>query len=114
MDYSLCDETVTIYRKTETEIIRVVLENARLIRKTLAPTESYGKSLEKKFWLIIPADFPLLLGDRVFAGTGPQVTDWKKFIPALVEELYEIGFVKPCYWDGELIHWEAGNGKETL
>ena len=114
MDYSLCDETVTFYRKTEEGIHRRVLDGVRFIRQIAAPTESYGKSKEKKFLLIIPGDFPLRPGDRIFAGIGPEVTDWETFLPAAVEELYEISFVKPCYWDGELVHWEAGNRKETL
>ena len=114
MDYSLCDETVTHYRRAAKGITRQVLENVRLIRQTATPTESYGKSKEKKFLLIIPGDFPLLPGDRIFAGVGPDVTDWENFVPASVDDLYEISFTKPCYWDGELIHWEAGNRKETL
>ena len=44
MDYSLCDETATHYRRTEKGITRQVLENVRLIRQTATPTESYGKS----------------------------------------------------------------------
>ena len=114
MDYSLCDETVTVYRKTEDGILRRVKERARLIRQISAPTEVFGKSRLKDFLLIIPEDFPLRTGDRVFAGIGPEVTDWERFVPAVVDDLYEISFVKPCYWDGELIHWEAGNRKETL
>ena len=114
MDYSLCDETVTVYRKTEEGILRWVKESTRLIRQIATPAESYGKSMDKKFLLIIPGDFPLQTGDRIFAGIGPEVTDWERFLPAAVEELYEISFVKPCYWDGEPVHWEAGNRKETL
>lgn len=114
MDYSLCDETVTLYRKEGERILRQVVENVRLIRQTATLTESCGKSKEKKFLLIIPGNCPLRTGDRVFAGIGPEVTDWAHFVPAMVEELFEISFVKPCFWDGELIHWEAGNRKETL
>ena len=114
MDYSLCDETVTLYRKEGQRIVRRVVENARLIRQNAAIAENYGKSRLKKFLLIIPGDFPLQTGERVFAGIGPEDPDWKHFIPATVEELYEVSFVKPCYWDGELIHWEAGNRKENL
>lgn len=114
MDYSLCDETVTVYRRTGEEIHRQVVENARLIRQVSSPTESYGKSMEKKFLLIIPGDFPLQPGDRVFAGIGPENPVWTSFVPAAVTKLYEIGFVKPCYWEGEVVHWEAGNRKETL
>ena len=114
MDYSLCDETVTLYRKTETGILRRVVDGVRLIRQIATPAESYGKSMEKKFLLIIPADFPMQTGERILAGIGPEVTDWENFLPAAVDDLYEISFVKPCYWDGELVHWEAGNRKETL
>lgn len=114
LDYSLCDETVTVYRRMGEGITRQVVEHARLIRQTSTPTESYGKSMEKKFLLIIPGDFSLRPGDRIFAGIGPETVAWEDFMPACVEELYEISFVKPCYWDGELVHWEAGNRKETL
>lgn len=114
MDYSLCDETVTVYRKTEAGILKRVVDGVRLICQTATAAESYGKSRSKKFLLIIPGDYPLQPGDRVFGGIGPEVTEWDAFVPAVVEELYEVSFVKPCYWDGELVHWEAGNRKETL
>ena len=113
-DYSLCNQTVTIYRKVGEGVSRKVAENCYLSRKTTTPTEHYGKSMEKKFLLIIPADFPMQTGERIFAGIGPEVTDWENFLPAAVDDLYEISFVKPCYWDGELVHWETGNRKETL
>ena len=114
LDYSLCDETVTVYRRNEGRIRRQVADNARLIRQTATSTENYGKSMDKKFLLIIPGDFPLQPGDRVFAGIGPEMVDWENFVPAAVKELYEISFAKPCYWDGEVVHWEAGNRKENL
>ena len=109
-DYSLCDQTVTVYRGQQ----RQVAENCHLSRQISTPTESYGKSIEKKFLLIIPGDFPLQPGDRIYDGIGPMVVDWDTFIPALVPELYEVSFAKPCFWDGEVTHWEAGNRKETL
>ena len=70
--------------------------------------------MEKTFQLIIPGDFPLLPGDRIYAGIGPEPVDWKLFLPSLIPELYEVSFTKPCYWNGEVAHWEAGNGKEHL
>lgn len=109
-DYSLCDQTVTVYRGQQ----RQVAENCHLSRQISTPTENYGKSEEKKFLLIIPGDFPLQPGDRIYDGIGPTEVDWDTFIPALVPELYEVSFAKPCFWDGEVTHWEAGNRKETL
>ena len=109
-DYSLCDQTVTVYRGQW----RQVAENCHLSRQLSTPTENYGKSEEKKFLLIIPGDFPLQPGDRIYDGIGPTEVDWNTFIPALVPELYEVSFAKPCFWDGEVAHWEAGNRRETL
>ena len=109
-DYSLCDQTVTVYRRNW----RRVAENCHLSRQRSTPTQSYGKSEEKRFLLIIPGDFPLQPGDRIYDGIGPETVDWDRFLPALVPELYEVSFVKPCVWDGETVHWEAGNRKEML
>ena len=110
-DYSLCNQTVTLYRKTGE---RRVIPNAYFSGKITTPTESYGKSMEKKFLLIIPGDCPLSPGDRVYAGIGPEQVDLKTFVPAAVPALFEAGFVKPCFWEGSICHWEAGNRKETL
>ena len=114
LDYSLCSQTVTIYRNTEEGITRQVAENCHLSGSTHTPAETYGKSLEKRFRLIIPGDFPLLPADRIFAGIGPENVEWESFIPARIPELYEISFVKPCFWEGEITHWEAGHKKEAF
>jgi len=113
-DYSLCDQTVTIYRKTGEGISRKVAENCHLSCAVSTPTEVYGKSMEKTFLLIIPGDVPLQPGDRIFAGIGPADADWDTFLPALIPELFEVSFARPCFWEGEITHWEAGNRKETL
>lgn len=113
-DYSLCNQTVTIYRKVGEVIQRKVAENCHLSRQTCVNTENYGKSMEKRFLLIIPGDFSLQPGDRIFAGIGPKEVEWGAFIPASIPELYEVSFAKPCYWDGAVTHWEAGNRKENL
>ena len=113
-DYSLCSQTVTVYRKAGEAISRQVAENCYLSCNNSTPTEAYGKSMEKRFLLIIPGDLPLQPGDRIFHGIGPEKVEWQTFVPAAVPELYEVSFVKPCVWDGEITHWEAGNRKEHL
>ena len=114
-DYSLCQQTVTVYRKNGEEISRKVADNCYFSASVSTPTESCGKSRSKKFLLIIPgADVPLQPGDRIFAGTGPETVDWRAFVPAAIPALFEAAFAKPCYWDGAVTHWEAGNRKETL
>ena len=115
LDYSLCDQTVTFYRKNGDEILRKVAENCHLSCKYRETTETYGKSLEKKFRLIIPAgSITPQPGDRIYAGIGPEEVDWKTFIPALVAQVYELSYVIPCCWAGEVVHWEAGHKKEAL
>lgn len=115
LDYSLCNQTVTLYRKNGEEIIRKVADNCHLSCKYREATESCGKSMEKKFLLIIPAGgFRPQTGDRIYDGIGPEEVDWERFIPALVPELYEISFVNPCCWEGDVVHWEAGHKKEAL
>lgn len=114
LDYSLCNQTVTVYRKTGEAITRKVAGNCHLSCQWDAPTESYGKSRVKKFLLIIPGNFPLQPGDRIYAGIGPVQVDWDSFIPAVVPELFEVSFAKPCFWEGKIAHWEAGHKKEAL
>ena len=111
LDYSLCDQTVTFYRKTGDEIIRKVADNCHLSCKVRISTEPYGKSMEKKFLLIIPGDFDLQPGDRVYEGIGSEEVNWQTFVPAFTENLYEIGRVKKQLWEGEVTHVE---GREAL
>ena len=112
-DYSLCHQTVTIYRKEGEKIIRRSAQGCLAVQMA-TPTQTYGKSLEKTFRLIIPGDFPILPGDRVFVGEGPKAVDWQTFLPAMLSQVYEVSFAKPCYWDGRIAHWEAGNRKEQV
>ena len=114
LDYSLCNQTVTLYRKEGNGVKRQVLTDCHLSASVSTPTERYGKSLEKKFRLIIPGDRPVYCGDRIYAGIGPEVADWHSFVPAAVPMLYEVSTAKPCYWEGEITHWEVGNRKEHL
>ena len=114
LDYSLCNQTVPLYRKEGDEVKRQVLSDCYLSASVSTPTETYGKSLEKKFRLIIPGERPVYCGDRNYAGIGPEVADWNSFVPAAVPMLYEVSFAKPCFWEGEIAHWEAGNRKEHL
>lgn len=111
LDYSLCCQRVTLYRKTGERVQRKVVDNCHLSCLLASTTESYGKSRVKQFLLIIPGQEPLLPGDRIYAGVGPEAVTWESFVPALVPELFEIAYARPCLWDGEVIHWEAGSGK---
>lgn len=115
LNYSLCQQTVTVYQKKGEEISRQVAQTCYFSQSVSTPTQSYGKSKEKKFLLIIPGEeIPLQPGDRIFTGIGPETVDWQVFLPACIPEVFEVSFAKPCYWEGTLTHWEAGNRKENL
>lgn len=114
LSYSLCCETVTLYRQQGETVLRQVIPNCHMRAQHSTPAEPYGKSMEKRFLLMIPEDVPLCCGDRIYRGIGPEAVDWQSFVPATVQELYEVSFAKPCFWEGEFAHWEAGNRKEHL
>ena len=113
-DYSLCRDKVTIYRAEGENITRRVVDGVYLACSCMTPVENYGKSLEKKFRLIIPGNHPVECGERVYRGIGPETVDWQRFLPAVVPELFAVSYASPCFWEGEVIHWEAGNRKETV
>ena len=110
LDYSLCNQVVTIYRPESTSISRHVIENAWYSWQLKQVTDELGTRHETLFSLIIPGEFTLLPGDRVYHGIGPEITgkQWASFLPVFIPGLSEIQYVKPCYWQGKLCHTEAG------
>ncbi len=111
LDYSLCAQTVTAYRKEKENIRRQVLDGCYFSRREERTRQVSGVRQEQKFLLIVPgktqAVFP---GDRVLPGIGPQIApeDWEQFIPVLVEGLVEVSWAEPKFWQGQLCHVEAG------
>lgn len=110
LDYSLCNQTVTVYRLENGKVSRRVLENAWYQWQTEQVTDEMGTRQERKFSLILPGTDDLLPGDRIFDGIGPEITEknWPAFIPVQVTGLSQVQYVKPCYWQGTLCHTEAG------
>ena len=113
----LCNQTVTVYRKAEengaTKFVRTVFEKAFLdFRKTVS-TDKLGTTESNSFLLVIPGSvqnvFP---GDKVYHGKGPEIASldyWaKEFIPSKVNGLVVVKYADPKYWNGEIVHTEAG------
>lgn len=111
LDYSLCDRTVTIYRRQGDRILRQVVDNCYFSRQEARILDVLGNRRETTFQMIVPGDrqqiFP---GDRVLEGIGPEITfeQWSGFIPVKIANLVEVSYVTPCYWAGEICHVEAG------
>lgn len=112
VDYAKCNQTVTIYHQEGTEYIRRVCNRAFLdFRKTLN-TEKTGRRESNSFLLVIPCSEQIVFeGDKVLLGIGPEVAtaeDWRKLIPAKMPGLVEVRYVDPKYFEGRMIHVEAG------
>lgn len=110
LDYSLCNQTVTVYRLQDGEIHRFVMENAYLAPKIQGKTQVSGEDPSMPFLLIVPGNPCLLPGDKIYQGVGPILKNeqWPAFLPVTVPGLYIAQYVKPCYWMGTVCHTEAG------
>ncbi len=105
MDYTLCDQTVTVYSKSGR---RQVLEGTYF-----ALEEGVGQETgapERRFLLIVPGSrIRVFVGDRVLPGIGPMEVDWETFLPVHVPGLVEVGCTRHYRLDGEVTHMEAGH-----
>jgi len=111
VDYSMCCQRVTVYRKTPAGIVRAELPGCLLQWQEETSYDRLGRRQERKFLLIQPGEsqqvFP---GDRVMEGNGPEVAadQWSAFVPELVANLGEVAYAKAYYWQGSFCHTEAG------
>ena len=112
VNYSLCNQTVTVYHKDGDKYTRTVHDRAFLdFRKTLT-TDKTGSKESNSFLLVIPgAVQPVFVDDKVLLGEGPIIDSreaWAAFVPAKVPGLVVVSYVDPKYWNGQLVHTEAG------
>ena len=105
LDYSLCCQTVTVYRKAGSNVSRQVLENAFYSYQDRLVGQSPDSRMERLFTLILP-DGDVQVGDRIYDGVGPEIdpAGWAGFLPACVPGLSQVQYVKQ--WNG--FHLEAG------
>ena len=111
----LCNQTVTVYRKEEgtAKFEKTVFEKAFLdFRKTVL-TDRLGATESTSFLLVIPGRVQTVFpGDKVLLGCGPEIPSgdyWaKEFIPSKVDGLVVVKYADPKYWNGEIVHTEAG------
>lgn len=111
LDYSLCDSTVTIYRKKDDQVLRLVAGGCFFLIQQEQEIQASGCETQTLCFLVMPGDTQLVFpGDRVYDGIGPQITaeEWNSFVPETVPGLAQISYVKPWYYAGKLCHVEAG------
>lgn len=104
MTYPLCDRTVTLYRKAERGVERLVLPNCYYRYTDVLENGRF----QRKFLLVRPGAEEIRPGDRVLEGIGPEMVDWDTFLPVNVPGLSQTEYATPNYWLGQLVHWEAG------
>lgn len=113
VDYAKCSQTVTVYRWDGKDIyIRAVHRKAFLDFKKTVNVDKTGSRESNSFLLVIPCETPAVFpGDKVLLGEGPEVStreDWAALIPAKVPGLVSVSYADPKYWNGKLVHVEAG------
>ena len=109
MDYSLCCQTVTVYRMEKGQLQRRVLEGCHYEYEDHLVQDVPGGRLERRFLLIVPGtEQRVFLGDRIYDGIGPEGVDWCAFLPVNVPGLSQVAYVRPCWWGSEVCHIEAG------
>lgn len=112
VDYRLCNQTVTVYHKDGDTITRTVHNRAFLDFRKTQTTDKTGSKEANSFLLVIPGDTQaVFVGDKVLHGDGPEITtakEWTAFVPVKVPGLVVVSYVDTKYWQGKIVHTEAG------
>ena len=113
VDYRLCNQTVTVYHwDGGAEYTRKVFTNAFLDFRKTQNVDKTGSKEANSFLLVIPGPVvPVAVGDKVILGDGPEIATreaWASFIPSKVTGLVVVKYVDPKYWNGKIVHTEAG------
>ena len=112
VSYEKCNQTVTIYHKDGENYSQKVYSNAFLDFKKTQNVDKTGTEEASGFLFVIPTDVPVVFaGDKIYLGEGPQITnrqEWAQFIPDRIDGLVVVKYVDPKYWNGKMVHQEAG------
>lgn len=112
VDYRLCNQTVTVYHQNGDAYIRTVYDRAFLDFRKTVTVDKTGSRDANSFLLVIPGSTQaVFVEDKVLLGVGPEITDraaWAAFKPGAVDGLVVVKYVDPKYWNGQLVHTEAG------
>ena len=132
LDYSLCDQTLTIYHQlgagenfacTHTVFRGAMVDQkkVRTVDKT-GSKEGFPSGRGRPEW-VAPAAyaelpdcrragaFTLAPGDKLLPGEGPEIIDrkaWSAFVPATTPGLVVVSDVDVKLWAGSVCHVEAG------
>ena len=113
IDYSrLCNQTVTVYHKDGDKYTQKTHRQAFLDFRKNQTVDRTGSRESNSFLLVLPGDTQaVFVGDKVLLGDGPEIATrdaWAAFVPSKVPGLVVVDYVDPKYWNGQLVHTEAG------
>lgn len=112
VDYSKCNQTVTIYHKDGDTYTQQTITNAFLEYRKTENVDKTGSKEVNSFLLVIPcAVQPIFVEDKVLHGVGPEIATreaWAALIPTKVPGLVVVRSVDPKYWKDKMVHVEAG------
>ena len=113
VDYDKCDQTVTVYHQVKAgEYTRALVHKAFLDFRKTQNVDKTGSHEANSFLLVIPCAVQgIFVGDKVLLGEGPEVATreaWAALVPASVPGLVVVKYVDPKYWQGRMLHLEAG------
>ena len=112
VEYKLCNQTVTVYHKDNEIYTRRVYTHAFLDFKKSQNIDKTGSAEANGFLLVIPCpEQSVYVSDKVLLGIGPEVSTregWASLIPAKVPGLVVVKYVDTKYWNGKMVHVEAG------
>ncbi len=106
MEYPLCNQTVTVYRIREDQVLRQVIADCYLeASEEMAAADNRPN---RKFLLVVPGKVQRVFpGDRVVPGIGPKDIKAGSLLPVACPDLLLVSKVKRFFWNGELSHIEA-------
>jgi len=113
MRYDLCNQTVTVYHQESVgNYTKTVHERAFFDFKKTQNVDKTGSRESNGFLLVIPGGMQsVFVGDKVLLGVGADITtanEWSGFIPSRVPNMAVVTFADPKYFNGVLVHTEAG------
>jgi hypothetical protein len=111
-DFSLCQQTVTLYHYDGGEITRVEYPKAYFEETDKQEISTTGESGKTEHLVVIPGEVDIVPGDKVFLGVGDYPDGdtarwWRLFIPSKVPQCVIARSVSQRHWLGKPTHIEV-------
>lgn len=107
LDYTLCNQTVTVYHRGTLE--RTVVENAYYDYREEETVDDGQVDRSVRFSLIVPGRLDIQPGDKVLPGRGSEIEGMGQWMLLTAGALSGLGVVKSVsykYWKGAVCHTE--------